>query len=32
MYNYRVRATDFASNLGDYSNTATATTLVALGL
>jgi chitodextrinase len=33
VYNYRVRATDAAGNLGDYSNTATATTLAGgLGL
>ncbi|HEY3263215.1 MAG TPA: fibronectin type III domain-containing protein [Pseudonocardiaceae bacterium] len=33
VYNYRVRATDLAANKGDYSNTATATTLaVGLGL
>jgi fibronectin type 3 domain-containing protein len=31
VYTYRVRATDFACNLGDYSNTATATTTLALG-
>jgi len=32
VYTYRVRATDFACNQGDYSNTATATTTLALGL
>lgn len=32
LYNYRVRATDLAGNLGDYSNTATATTLAVPGL